>query len=112
MTCEIPFPHTHLEVSGYRRRNQETDPHKAIPSSLFFVSQTFYEGFIFQDFSDLSSHEMSSFSLAVPLLGTFLLRYWNPFELVLTVVFAKQLINPSFMWRGERNIFRGLTRGM
>jgi hypothetical protein len=55
---------------------------------------------------------MSSFSLAVLILGTLLLRYWNPFEFVLAVVFAKQLINASFMWRGERNIFRGLTRGL
>ena len=55
---------------------------------------------------------MSSSSLAVLILGNFLLGYWNPFELVLAVAFAKQLINPSFMWRGERNIFRVLTRGM
>ena len=112
MTCDIPFPHTHLEFSGYHHRNQETEPHEAIPSCLFCVTQIFYERFVSQDFSDLSSHEMSSFSLAVLILETFLLRYWNPFELALAVAFAKQLINLSFMWRGERDIFRVLARGM
>jgi hypothetical protein len=53
-----------------------------------------------------------SYTSTVLRLGNFLLRYWNPFELALAVAFAKQLINLSFMWRGERDIFRVLVRGM
>jgi hypothetical protein len=112
VTCDNTFPHTHLEVSGYHHRNHETDQLKSFLKLLVLRQSDFLRRLHLQDFSDLISHEMPTFSLAKLILGTFLLRYWNPFEFVLAIAFAKQLINPSFMWRGQRNIFRGLTRGM
>src|SRR5215469_15945385 len=54
---------------------------------------------------------MASSSSAVLMLGNFLLRYRNPSNISYPMAFTKHLINSSFMWRGRKDIFMGLTRG-
>jgi hypothetical protein len=39
----------------------------------------------------------------------FLLRHWNPFEFVLVIAFAKQLINPSFYVQGRKECLQGIN---
>ena len=46
------------------------------------------------------------------MLRNLLLFYWNRFEFVLAMAVTKHLINPGSMWKGGRDVFIGLTRGM
>ncbi|KAJ4428936.1 hypothetical protein ANN_25932 [Periplaneta americana] len=39
-------------------------------------------------------------------------RYSDPFEFAFAMAFAKDFINPSFMWKGRRNIFLDSTSGI
>ena len=74
-------------------------------ASSFWVNQTSL------DFSYLSSHEDAFFQFCSDNFVKFVLRHWNLLNLSYLMAFNKHLINSSFMSRGGRNIFIGLTRG-
>lgn len=56
--------------------------------------------------------KVRSISFAMLMLGNFLFLYWNHFEFVLAMAVTKHFINPSSMWKGGRDVFIGLRRGM
>ena len=87
VTCDIPVPYTHSEVSGYRHWNQEISfylrslnrPNLSFPKPL--RSKSIRPPRISRIWGPT---KMSSFSSAVIMLGNLLLRYWNLFEIVLS----------------------------
>jgi len=87
-------------------------PLKAFPGCSFYVSQTFYTGFIFQDFSDSRSHEDAFFQFFSANFGKICTQALESFWIVLAMALTKSLINLRFMYKGGRNIFMGLTKGM
>jgi hypothetical protein len=87
-------------------------PLKVFSGCSFYVSQTFYTGFIFQDFSDSRSHEDAFFQFCSANFVKIFTQVLESFWIVLAMAFTKILINTRFMYKGGRNIFMGLTKGM
>ena len=114
VTCDIPVPYTHSEVSGHHHWKQEISfylrslnrftlsfpkPLRSKPIRLPRISRIW------------GPTKIPSFSSAVLMMGNLLLRYWNLLNLSYRMAFTTHLNNSSFTWRGRGTVFIGLTRG-